>query len=118
MAYHPRTGEPNTGVMGTVYMLHFNRPVRHARHYRGWAHVDKLDERLAHHAAGTGAKLTALAVRLGIGWQVALTMPGDKHLERKMHNVGGAAKICPICKGESYDGYQSGPAEDEGRMAA
>lgn len=95
MSYHPRRAAPNTGIMGTVYILHFDQPVRHARHYRGWA--SNLEARLGHHADGTGAKLTALAVSLGIGWTLALAIPGDKNLERMMHNVGGAAKICPVC---------------------
>jgi hypothetical protein len=34
---------------GTVYLLHFDRPYRHARHYLGWA--EDLDNRLAEHAA-------------------------------------------------------------------
>jgi len=96
MSYHPLNAAPDTGVMGTVYMLHFDRPVRHARHYRGWA-LD-LEARMGHHAAGTGAKLTALAVRLGIGWTVVLQVPGDKNRERQLHNRGGASRICPICK--------------------
>jgi hypothetical protein len=87
--------------MGSVYLLHFDKPVRHARHYRGWA--ADLEARLRHHAQGTGAKLTALAVRLGIGWELALVVPGDKNLERDWHNIGGAAKMCPICKGVSRD---------------
>lgn len=96
MAYHPVLAAPNSGVMGTVYMLHFDRPVRHARHYRGWA--KELDVRMAHHRAGTGAKLTALAVKLGIGWETVLAIPGDKNLERQLHNRGGASRICPKCK--------------------
>jgi hypothetical protein len=24
-------------VTGTVYLLHFSRPYKHARHYTGWA---------------------------------------------------------------------------------
>ncbi|HLY75933.1 MAG TPA: endonuclease [Planctomycetota bacterium] len=99
MSYHPLLAAPNTGVMGTVYMLHFDRPVRHARHYRGWA--SNLDGRLAHHAAGTGAKLTALAVRMGIGFQLAVSYPGDKNEERRFHNMGGATRLCPICKENS-----------------
>jgi hypothetical protein len=97
MNYHPLSAPPNTGVMGTVYLLHFDRPVRHARHCWGWAL--NLEARLQHHAAGTGGRLPAIAVSLGIGWQVARTLPGDKNRERQLHNQGGAARICPICKG-------------------
>jgi site-specific DNA-cytosine methylase len=36
-----------TAVIGTVYLLHFDRPYKHARHYLGWA--ESLDARLAVH---------------------------------------------------------------------
>ena len=48
---------------GTIYLLHFSAKVAdHAGHYLGWA--SDLDSRLAQHAAGTGARLTAECVRL------------------------------------------------------
>lgn len=43
---------------GTVYLLHFDAPYRHARNYLGWA--DDFDALLAEHAAGTGGRLTAV----------------------------------------------------------
>jgi hypothetical protein len=52
---------------GIVYLLHFDRPYRHARHYLGqWA--QDLDARLADHDAGRGARLTAVVKAAGIGW--------------------------------------------------
>ena len=43
---------------GTVYLLHFDRPYAHARHYTGW--TTDLTTRLADHAAGHGARLLAV----------------------------------------------------------
>ena len=37
--------------LGTIYLLHFDRPYRHARHYTGW--TEDLLDRLDRHAAGT-----------------------------------------------------------------
>lgn len=33
--------------MGTIYLLHFSKPYKHARHYIGY--TDDLDKRLARH---------------------------------------------------------------------
>jgi hypothetical protein len=41
-------------MTGTVYLLHFDRPCRHARHYVGWAL--NVKRRLAEHEAGRGAR--------------------------------------------------------------
>jgi hypothetical protein len=48
-------GEAGGGA-GTVYLLHFDVPYRHARHYTGWTGRD-LPGRLAQHQAGAGALL-------------------------------------------------------------
>ena len=36
--------------MSTIYLLHFDKPLKHAKHYIGLA--NKLDARLEHHASG------------------------------------------------------------------
>ncbi len=96
MAYHPLRGTPGTGEPGIVYLIHLDRPVGHARHYTGWYQDPK---RLAHHEAGTGANLLAVARQRGISWRVVEKIPGDRNLERKLKNQGGASRRCPICKG-------------------
>lgn len=80
---------------GTVYLLHFDEPFGHARHYLGWAR--NLDARLAHHKRGTGANLLRHVAAAGIHWRLARTWRGDRHLERRLKNRGGASRICPIC---------------------
>jgi predicted GIY-YIG superfamily endonuclease len=81
---------------GTVYLLHFDRPYRHARHYTGWA--TDLDTRLAEHAAGRGARLLAVAHAAGIGWTLARTWPDTtRHTERALKHQGGASRRCPLC---------------------
>src|ERR1022692_3195850 len=54
------------GTGGTVYLIHFDRPYKHARHYIGWA-LD-VRRRLTEHAAGRGAHLLAVVKAAGIGW--------------------------------------------------
>jgi predicted GIY-YIG superfamily endonuclease len=83
-------------VKGTVYLIHFDVPFRHARHYTGWA--SDLDARLALHAAGHGARLLAVIREAGINWKVARTWVGvDRNFERSLKKQGGASRRCPLC---------------------
>jgi hypothetical protein len=83
------------GPRGWVYLLHFERPYRHARHYTGFA--TDLERRLNAHLCGRGARLMAVIAAAGIGWQLARVWPGTRGLERCLKNQGGAARRCPIC---------------------
>jgi predicted GIY-YIG superfamily endonuclease len=83
------------GVKGKVYLLHFDRRYHHAGHYTGFA-VD-LEARLAEHAAGQGARLTAVVKAAGIGWRLARTWDGTRATERALKRRGGAARHCPLC---------------------
>jgi predicted GIY-YIG superfamily endonuclease len=80
---------------GTVYLLHFDCPYRHARHYLGWA--SNLDARLAEHDAGRGARLMEVISCAGIGWELARTWTGDRGRERQLKRQGGASRCCPCC---------------------
>jgi predicted GIY-YIG superfamily endonuclease len=82
-------------MRGTVYLLHFDAPYKHARHYTGW--TSDLDARLAEHQAGHGARLLAVVRAAGIGWTLARTWEGDRKRERKLKNQGGAGRHCPMC---------------------
>lgn len=84
---------------GTVYLLHFDERIspRHTtQHYIGWA--SNLEARLEHHAKGSGARLTAVAVERGIGWTVARTWDdADRDFERSLKNRKNGPRLCPIC---------------------
>ena len=80
---------------GVIYLLHFDRPYRHARHYCGW--TTNLPERLASHATGHGARLLEVVAAAGIGWQLARTWIGDRHREWAIKNQGGLSRSCPMC---------------------
>ena len=83
-------------LTGTVYLLHFDTPLGHAKHYTGWS--ANLSLRLAEHAAGHGARLTEVVAAAGIGWTLARTWPGvTRTYERKLKNQGGASRRCPLC---------------------
>jgi hypothetical protein len=85
------------GDAGTVYLLCFDRPFAHARHYLGWASPGHLGLRLSHHEAGTGANLLRHVAKAGIGWPLARTWPGDRSRERRLKQRGHS-RCCPICR--------------------
>lgn len=82
---------------GTVYLLHFDAPYAHARHYLGWTAEEDVTARLAEHAAGRGARLLAVVASAGIGWRLARTWPGSRARERQLKHQGGLSRCCPLC---------------------
>ena len=80
----------------TIYLLHFDTPYKHAKHYTGIA--KDLEARLAEHASGQGARLTQVVREQGIAWRVARTWKGDRRRERQLKKQGGASRHCPLCK--------------------
>lgn len=80
----------------SVYLIHFDRPYKHARHYTGYA--SQLIRRLRHHVAGNGARLLQVVQAAGIGWRVARVWPdGDRTFERALKNSKAIPDKCPIC---------------------
>ena len=80
---------------GVVYLLHFDFPYCHARHYMGYS-VD-LDQRLKAHRNGRGARLIEVITAAGTGFSVARTWNGDRHLERSLKRRKKSPALCPIC---------------------
>lgn len=81
-----------------VYLLHFERPISPAhttQHYLGYA--DDLEQRLAEHRAGTGARLTQVAKERGIGFVLVRTWEGGRTRERQLKNQKNSMRLCPIC---------------------
>lgn len=83
------------GQVGTIYLIHFERRYRHAGHYTGWA--ANFAARIAHHRAGSGARLLAVLLEHGIDWDVVRTWTGTRSDERALKNQGGASRRCPRC---------------------
>jgi predicted GIY-YIG superfamily endonuclease len=81
--------------VGTVYLLHFDRPYQHAQHYLGWAR--NLRARLTLHRNGRGARLLAVIGEAGIGWRLARTWKGNRARERQIKRQGGLSRSCPAC---------------------
>lgn len=76
-----------------LYLLEFSKPQgsrRHyASHYLGTCEDGRLEERLAEHRAGHGARITAAAVAIGAELRVVWTGEGGRNEERllkRQHN--------------------------------
>ena len=81
---------------GTIYLLHFHRPLSHARHYMGW--TGDLPSRLAQHTAKNGSALMAAVGLARIGWTLAKTWVGvTRDDERRFKNAKNNPRLCPIC---------------------
>ena len=83
--------------MAVVYLIHFSRPFRHARHYLGYA--ENLEGRLTHHKNGDGAKLMRHVTEAGIEWSVVRKWEGaTKTDERRIKNSRHMPRYCPVCR--------------------
>lgn len=82
-------------MQGTVYLLHFDEPVAHARHYVGWA-LD-VEARAAEHRACRGSPLVAALMAQGGDFVVARTWAGDRKLKRRIKSWKMGPRLCPVC---------------------
>ena len=82
-----------------VYLLHFERPLSHARHYIGSTPEHGLARRMQEHANGRGAKLTAAVARAKIPMTLArLWYSPDRRLETDLKAKRNSKILCPICQ--------------------
>jgi hypothetical protein len=88
---------------GTVYLLHFDRPLSHARHYLGFAEDGGLEDRLERHRSGRGSKLMAAVVQAQIGFSLVRTWAGNRDFERRLKKRKCAGRICPVCSPETWN---------------
>lgn len=95
-----------------VYLLHFDPPVAHARHYLGSTPDHNLHRRMQEHASGRGAKLTSVAAARGVRMTLArIWHAPDRTLERKMKVAKHLNRHCPVCqRGETDNPVLTAPA--------
>lgn len=89
-----------------IYLVHFERPYKHAKHYLGYTNTS-LKARFKRHlslaAKRRGSALMRAVIEAGIEFKVVRTWPGDRIRERQLKNRGHSRR-CPICNGKvSYD---------------
>lgn len=81
--------------MPTIYLIHFDRPYKHARHYIGLTRIG-VEQRLERHRSDSGAKLLKAVQAAGIKYDVVRTWEGDAALERRLKKRKDAPKLCPV----------------------
>jgi len=81
-----------------IYIIHFEEPYFHARHYVGYCGEGMLEQRLAQHRSGQGSHLMRAIEPAGIEYTVALTHPGDLHFERRLKKAKNTPRFCPLCR--------------------
>jgi 2'-5' RNA ligase/GNAT superfamily N-acetyltransferase/predicted GIY-YIG superfamily endonuclease len=100
--HNPLFKNAATDVIGQVYLLHFNEPFKHARHYLGWA-LD-ADRRIEQHRNGVGSRLTQVIKENEIGFEVARIWDNaTRGFERNLKNQGGLNRQCPVCRALGMD---------------
>jgi len=83
-----------------VYILHFQQPLHHAKHYVG--STTDIVGRVKKHATGDGARLTAVVKENGGHFRVAALFQPTRSesirlLEIVLKRKKNACKYCPIC---------------------
>ena len=104
-ARRSRNGRRLGHIIGSVYLVHFERAHRGARHYLGFS--TNIPQRIKAHRAGRGAPLLAAITRRGIPWRVVRTWDRrDGYFEQDLKRRFALADICPVCGGPRA--YQRG----------
>ena len=85
-----------------IYLIHFSRPFKHARHYLGYA--EDIDARLARHYNGRGSRLCQIVAEAGIELTIVRKWNGDRKRERAIKNLGrSGCVLCPICNPNGWN---------------
>jgi hypothetical protein len=87
-----------------IYLLHFDRPYRHAKHYLGYARDESaMHRRIDSHynaTAGDGQNHRLLVVlrEAGISFTLARVWPDGTRMQERSKKKAGKSRICPICR--------------------
>lgn len=90
-----------------LYLLHFDRPYQHARHYLGYsADIPSMHRRIdEHYAASRGDgkhhRLVTAAVLAGISFTLAKVWPEGTRAQERAKKNHGHTRICPVCRDEA-----------------
>lgn len=83
--------------MSCVYLIHFDQPLVHARHYIGFSERD-VEERFEDHTSGNGARILQVCNERGITYKLARVWKRKgRRFERQLKNGKHVSRLCPIC---------------------
>jgi len=82
----------------TIYLLHFEQPVRGCLHYLGITESTRLFKRLREHCGPYGSNLTSQAARKGVRFHCVEVWPNATFVrERQMKRISHLSKRCWMC---------------------
>ena len=85
-----------------VYVIHFNKPYKHAKHYTGIA--KNVPKRMKEHKGGYGARLLRVLKdnNIGFRWNIIVEYPtfseAKQHEKKLKTKIKKPQRYCPICK--------------------
>lgn len=89
-----------------LYLLHFDEPYKHARHYLGFATDEQaMHARIDQHYAATPGdghhhRLMQVIRAAGISFTLARVWPDGTRADERRKKWSGHARRCPICQQE------------------
>jgi len=88
---------------GVIYLLHFDQPYKHAKHYTGW--TEDLLHRLDRHAAGNGARLSRSSGKPGSAspWSASAKAPARPNAPSRTPEA--LPGTCPACTPHPRNGH-------------
>lgn len=81
-----------------VYLLHFDRPVKHARHLITVAHSSfgAIGRRVSYEQLAD-EPLVRAARAAGVTLTIARVWDGGEARARQLRHTGGSTRMCPVC---------------------
>lgn len=90
-----------------IYVLHFDDPLHHARHYTGC--TLQLRDRLSAHAQGRGSRLCEVLLARGLHWTLGGLMTCSiqqmRRIERGIKDRHNGPQFCQTCMGEKVKAF-------------
>ncbi len=85
-----------------LYLIHFEQPYKHAKHYLGYVKEPwLLERRMKRHGTCEGSALMRAVRKAGIKWRLVAVWPeGNQTRERQLKNRKETPKFCPCCGGK------------------
>lgn len=85
-------------VIGSVYLVHFDKRCNGAQHYLGFS--TNVESRLKAHRTGRGSPLLRAVTRKRIPWRVVRTWKRkDGYFEQMLKRRYALKDLCPACGG-------------------
>jgi predicted GIY-YIG superfamily endonuclease len=85
----------------TAYLIHFDEPYHHARHYLGATY--DLASRIEQHRNGIGSPLIRAVNEAGISWGVVRTWRDGFNAEKIAKSIQNNCFLCPICNPQTLN---------------